>query len=173
MNVEGWNPHMGNTSEPAKSQPISVFYSYVSIDEDLRRELETHLSLLQKQRVISGWHQRKILAGSDWQDEVDRHLIEAQVILLLISVDFLASDYCYSVELKRALERHRAGEARVIPILLRPVFYESAPFSMLKMLPRDNLPITKWGNRDEAWVDVVRALRLVFADLSRTPPVVP
>jgi hypothetical protein len=181
---EGWKPHMGNASEPV--EPISVFYSYDPEDEALRVELEKHLRLLENQGVISGWHQRNIRAGSDWQDEADRRLIEAQVILLLISADFLASPYCYGVELKRALERHKAGEARVIPILLHPVSYENAPFSMLQELPGDGRPITKWENRDDAWVQVlpgdgrpitkwenrddawVQELRRVFANLART-----
>src|SRR3954447_7241910 len=89
--------------------PISLFYSYSHKDEALRDELETHLSLLRRQGVISGWHDRRIAAGTEWAGQIDRHLEAADVILLLVSAGFLASDYCYDIEMRRALERHVAG----------------------------------------------------------------
>ena len=95
--------------------PATVFYSYAHEDEALRDELEKHLSLLQRQGTITAWHDRQITPGTDWQREIDQHLDKASLILLLISPDFLASDYCYTIEMQRALERHRAGKARVIP----------------------------------------------------------
>src|SRR5690349_5863095 len=100
--------------------PVSVFYSYAHQDEALRQQLETHLSLLRRQGLISEWYDRKILPGAEWVGEIDEHLERASIILLLISADFLASDYCYDKEMTRALERHKQGEARVIPIILRP-----------------------------------------------------
>ncbi len=99
--------------------PVRVFYSYSHADEDLRQELEKHLSLLQRQGIIAGWHDRKILPGSAWEEELDQHLEEAQIVLLLLSADFMASNYCYDREMQRALERHAQGEAQVIPIYLR------------------------------------------------------
>ncbi len=156
-------------SGPA-GQPIEVFYSYAHKDEALREELETHLSLLRRQGQISGWHNRNINAGTEWAQAIDEHLGTAQIILLLISADFLASDYCYSIEMQYALGRHEAGEVCVIPILLRPVSWEGAPFSRLQMLPRDNIPVVSptWYSRDEAWTHVVQELRKVITSLKTT-----
>src|SRR5437016_3708622 len=103
--------------EQQSRAPVSVFYSYAHQDEALRQQLETHLSLLRRQGLISEWHDREILPGAEWGREIDEHLETASIILLLISADFLASDYCYDKEMTRALERHQRGEVRVIPII--------------------------------------------------------
>jgi hypothetical protein len=120
-----------------------------------------HLALLQQQGLIAAWHDRKISAGTEWAHEIDTHLDAARIILLLISSSFLASKYCYSSEMARALQRHQAGIARVIPIILRPVDWESAPFSNLQVLPTDGRPITGrgWHNIDEAFTDVAQGIR--------------
>jgi hypothetical protein len=137
--------------------PIEVFYSYAHEDEKLRDELEKHLTILKRQGVITGWHDRKITAGQKWAGEIDQHLNTARVILLLISADFLASDYCYEVEMTRALERDDRNEARVIPVILRKVDWQGAPFGKLEALPTDAKPITSWSNLDEAFNDVAVA----------------
>lgn len=141
------------------SEPIEVFFSYSHRDESLRDELAKHLSILKHQRVIKEWHDRRISAGSDWKGAIDAHLNSAQIILLLISADFLASDYCYDIELEKALERHDRGEACVIPIILRPVDWHGAPFGRLQALPRDARPITTWTNQDEAFRDIALEIR--------------
>ena len=127
--------------------------------------LENHLAILKRQGVITGWHDRRIGAGEEWEGKIDAHLNSARVILLLISADFIASDYCYDVELKQAMERHEAGEARVIPVILRPVDWKGAPFGKLQALPKDAKPVTTWANRDEAFVDVARGIRAVVKEL--------
>ena len=99
---------------------ISLFFSYSHRDEALRNELETHLTILKRQHVISTWRHRTIGAGQAFDRELSQHLEEAEIILLLVSPDFLASDYCYEIEMKRALERHESRDARVVPIILRP-----------------------------------------------------
>lgn len=127
------------------SGPVTLFYSYAHEDEELRNQLDKHLRLLQRQSYLSAWYDRDIHAGSDWANEIDTHLESAQIILLLISADFLASDYCYSVAMQRALERHTTGEARVIPVILRPVDWKHDPtLSSLKALPTDGKPVTTW-----------------------------
>lgn len=138
---------------------LTVFCSFAHADESLRQELERHLSLLRHQDLVSDWYDRKIDAGSDWAEQIDDHLEVADIVLLLISSDFLASDYCMGIEVKRTLERHRAGEARVIPVILRPCDWQTAPFGRLQALPRGGKPITTWQDRDEAFTDVVRSLR--------------
>lgn len=133
---------------------IEIFFSYSHKDEALREQLEKQLSILKWQGVISGWHDRKIIAGQEWADEIDKHLNTAQLILLLVSPDFMASNYCYSIEVQRAMERYERGEAQVIPIILRPVFWRSSLFGKLQTLPKDGKAITRWGNRDSAFLDV-------------------
>ncbi|MGA7498026.1 MAG: toll/interleukin-1 receptor domain-containing protein [Isosphaeraceae bacterium] len=147
-------------AQPTAPRPaIRLFYSYSHKDEELRKELEEHLSLLRRQGVISGWHDRMIGAGEEWKGQLDKNLEEAQIILLLISPSFLASDYCYDIETKRALERHDKDEATVIPVLLRPVDWEGAPFFRLQGLPIDLRPVTTWTNRDEAFMNIAQGIR--------------
>ncbi len=146
--------------------PIEVFYSYAHDDSLLRNKLEKHLKLLQRQGLITQWHDRHISPGSDWAQAISMHLERASVILLLVSADFLASDYCYSIEMQRALERHQNKEARVIPILLRPCDWKDAPFAQLQALPTNAKPITSWNNQDEAFTDVASGLRRAIEDLS-------
>ena len=104
-------------SLPQCTEAIEVFISYSHCDEDLRNELIKHLALLRRQGVIQAWHDREIDAGTEWKQAIDTHLQTANIILLLISANFLASDYCYDIEMKRAITRHEAGEACVIPIV--------------------------------------------------------
>ena len=136
-----------------------VFFSYSHRDEALRDELAKHLSILKRQGIIESWHDRGITAGSEWAGEIDAHLNSAQVILLLISADFLASDYCYDIELKQAMERHEAREAVVIPIILKPVDWHGAPFGKLQALPKNAQPVTAWPSQDEAFLNVAQGIR--------------
>lgn len=139
--------------------PLELFYSYAHEDEALRNELEKHLKLLQRQGYITQWYDRQIPPGNVWAQEIDTHLKSASIILLLVSPDFIASDYCYSVEMQEALRRHVANEARVIPIILRPCDWEAAPFGKLQALPKDAKPVTKWSDRDSAFTDIAKRLR--------------
>lgn len=140
-------------------QPIEIFISYAREDELLMKELEKHLSNLKNQDIIRAWHNQQIPAGAERAEQIDHHLESAQIILLLISPDFLASEKCYEVELRRAMERHQAKEAIVIPVLLRPVDWQGAPFSKLQALPQNSKPINTWENRDEAFHNVATGIR--------------
>jgi len=146
-------------TKPGPAQPVELFFSYSHKDEALRDELATHLKLLQRQGVIKAWHDRQITAGSEWAGAIDEHLNSARIILLLISADFIASDYCYDKEMGRAMERHEARETVVIPGILRPVDWAGAPFGKLQALPKNAQPVTIWANRDEAWLNVVQGIR--------------
>ena len=148
-------------------QTMKVFYCYAREDKALRDELEKHLGNLKRQGRITGWHDRDINAGKEWEKEIDINLNTADIILLLISPDFIDSDYCYSIEMRRALERQYSGEARVIPIILRPVDWEEAPFSSLQVLPTDGKPVNSalWHNRDEAFFDIAKGIRKVVYEL--------
>jgi hypothetical protein len=146
-------------------KPITIFYSYSHKDETLREQLENHLSLLRRKGFISNWSDRQISAGTEWKDQIDRRIELAEIILLLTSGDFLASDYCYDIELTRAMERHEQSEARVIPVILRPCDWSDAPFGKLQALPKDGKPITTWANVDEAWLNVAQGIRLACQEI--------
>jgi hypothetical protein len=137
----------------------SVFFSYAHADEALRDQLEKQLSILKRQGVIEVWHDRRIGAGQDFAHEIDRHVETDNIILLLVSADFLASDYCYDREMNRAMERHDAGEATVIPVILRACDWHSAPFGKLNASPPDGKPITQYPDRDQAMLEVAKAVR--------------
>src|ERR1039458_3052831 len=145
----------------------SVFFSYSHKDEDLRNELEVHLSGLKRQGVISTWHDRRITAGTELGSAIDGNLIAADVILLLVSPDFINSDYCYEKEMGRAMERHESGAARVIPVILRPCNWHGLPFGKLLATPIDGKPVTKWPDRDEAFLNVVQAIKAALNELGQ------
>ena len=162
---------MTGPGAPTPPASIEVFYSYAHEDEELVKELRKHLSILKRQGVIRDWYDREITAGTDWKGQLDQHLNSAGVILLLVSAAFLASDYCYDVEMTRALERHGQGEARVIPVLLRKVDgWQDAPFGKIQSLPTDGKPVTSWKIRDEAFADVARGIRNTIGQLGAHQP---
>jgi len=147
--------------------PWKVFYSYSHRDAELRERLGTYLAPLRQQNKIVEWHDRKIEPGADWEDQISTQLDSAQLILLLVSEDFLASEYCFGVEVERALARLKLGEVRVVPILLKPCLWQESRFSELLILPRDAKAITSWASREEAFVNVAtEILKLV----SEPPP---
>lgn len=154
--------------EPQPIKDIEIFCSYAHEDEGLREKLIKHLSALRRQYDLENWHDRQIKAGENWKDKIDSHLNSAHVILLLISSDFLDSDYCYEIEMKRALERYEQDEAHVISIILRPCDWEETPFAKLQVLPVGTKAITKWSNRDDAFTNVVKGIREVVEEL--VPP---
>jgi len=150
-------------TESAKS--LKLFYCYAREDKALRDELDKHLSGLKREYQITSWSDGKIIPGAEWQKEIDAQLNTANIILLLISAHFMASDYCYGIEMKRALERHEAGTACVIPIILRPVYWENAPFSKLQVLPTDAKPVSRWRDRDEAFRNIAMGIGNAIKDL--------
>jgi TIR domain len=154
-------------SVPMLAHPLEIFFSYSHRDEKMRSRLEAHLSSLKRERLISGWHDRKIKPGTEWKGQIDAYLDSSQIILLLISADFLASDYCYDVEMDRALARHDAGEARVIPIILRPCDWPWSRFGKLQALPRDGKPVSDWSTHDQAFNEVARGIRRVVGELTK------
>ena len=124
--------------------------------------LLTHLRPLRREGCIEAWFDRKILAGGVIDAEIEHELEACELFLLLVSPDFLASDYCVEREMERALERHRAGEARVIPIIVEPCHWETSPLRELRALPRDGVPVSDWDNPNDAYVDIVREVRRIL-----------
>lgn len=125
----------------------------------LRDSLATHLSILEREELITPWHDRDVGAGEEWKGAIDAHCATAHLVLLLVSPDFIASDYCYGIEMKNALERHERGETKVIPIILRPVDWTAAPFGKLQALPKDGRPVAIWPNRDQAFNSITQDIR--------------
>lgn len=138
---------------------VKLFISYSDTDEKFLSNLELHLTTLKREGILDIWHNRKISAGTEWKDEIDKNLNSADIILLLISADFIASDYCFNIEVEEAITRHEASESCVIPILVRPVDWSGAPFSRLQPLPINKKAITTWKNQDEAFLEITQNLR--------------
>ena len=147
----------------------AVFFSYSHADEGLRDELEKQLSMMKHQGLIETWHDRRIGAGEEFAAAIDERINKDEIILLLVSPDFLASRYCYEIEMQRAMERHERREAIVIPVILRPCDWHHAPFGKLNATPRDGLPVTKWASRDEAFLEVAKAVRAAVTRLGPSP----
>ena len=151
---------------PSAAQvPLQVFISYAHEDEVLCQEFVKHLTQLQRDGLIQVWLDRRITGGSEWAGQIDGHLNSADIVVLLVSPDFLASGYCYDVETKRALERHDAGEARVVPVILRPADWQTSRFAKLNILPEDAKPVVDWKTHDHGFVNVVDGLQRVAKEL--------
>jgi hypothetical protein len=145
--------------------PLHVFYSYSHEDELMLEALRKHLALLRRRGLITEWYDQDIEAGAQWREEIGRELEAADLILLLVSSDFLASDFCYEQEMRRAVERAERGEVKVIAVILRPVDgWESTPFAQFQAVPQDARPITLWTNADQAYSNVAAKVR-AFAEV--------
>lgn len=151
------------------SQPVRLFFSYAHEDEALRDNLTKHLGLLKRQNYIASWYDQLIIPGQEWEKETDRKLEEADVILLLVSNDFITSDFCWGVELERAMNRHHSGTAHVVPIILRPCEWNHTPFAKLQVLPPRGRAVTEWDNKDKAWLEITTGIRRVVMQLHDKP----
>jgi hypothetical protein len=145
----------------------NIFFSYSHKDESLRDELEKHLTILKRQGHIEAWHDRRIVVGENLDQEIDQNLKTADIILLLISSDFLASDYCYDIEMTQAIKRQDSGEAKVISIILRPCAWKDAPFAKLLVTPTDGKPVTKFPTLDDGFLEVTEAIKAALKQLGR------
>jgi hypothetical protein len=137
---------------------VKIFFCYAHEDEALLNKLKISLRPLEKEGLIDVWHDRDISAGAEWEREINKYLNEANIILLLISADFMNSDYCYGKEMRRALEQHQCGEARAIPIILRPIRWRGI-LGHLQALPTEAKPVSTWGDWDDAFYDVAEGIR--------------
>jgi hypothetical protein len=146
---------------PSRGPQLRVFLSYSHRDERLRQELRKHLSPLRRSGLIRDWHDRELTPGCDFESEIDSYLQNADLVLLLVTPDFIASDYCYEKELLRAVKRHQIGETHVVPLILRPVDWTGTPLGKLQALPRDGRPVTSWPKRDEGFLDIARGIRKI------------
>lgn len=150
---------VGLSAESAPTKELSVFVSYSHVDEKLKDELVKHLEPLRRLYGFKAWHDRKINAGDEWKKAIENELASADVILLVVSIDFINSKYCYDVELEAAMERHAQGKAIVVPVILRSCMWHHTPFAKLQALPKDGKAVLSWPNQDDAFVDVAEGLR--------------
>jgi hypothetical protein len=158
-------------------EALKLFISYAHEDEPYRAALEKYLFVLKLQGVVEHWDDRKITPGSGWEGEINANLEEARVIVLLVSIDFLNSDYSRTKEMRRALERYGAGEAVVVPVLVRttPDWNQLPGLGSLQALPtrpgavpEEVIPVKKWEDQDEAWTCVVNGLRRTIEKFHKT-----
>lgn len=146
-------------------EPVDLFYSYAREDEPLREELAGHLKIMERRGVIRPWHDRCIAPGQKWDMEINSQLESADLVLLLVSKDFINSDYIWGHELETAMKRQASGKTSVVPVMLRAVDIDGAPFAELQGLPTDLRPVTSWPNRDEAWTDVAKGVRRIVEQI--------
>jgi len=146
---------------------VSIFISYSHEDEIYKDKLEKHLSILKRNNVIETWHDRKIVPGEEWDKKIKEELENAQIILLLVSVDFLSSNYCYDIEIKRAVEKHEKGEAVLIPIMLRKCDWNETSFSKIQTLPKNAKPVKNFEDEDEAFYSIIEGIKIAITQLQK------
>ncbi|WP_320053790.1 TIR domain-containing protein [uncultured Acetobacteroides sp.] len=156
-----------NTTEEVH---INIFFAYSREDSALRDRLDKHLSGLKRKNYVNTWYDGKIDAGKEWEKEIDTNLSKADIVLLLISADFIASDYCYDVEMTKAISRHEKGDAVIIPIILNPCDWSDLPFSKIQGLPQNGKPITSthWENSEIALNEVAKSIKDIVENLLKT-----
>jgi len=140
-------------TDTASAKPI-IFISYAHEDEDLKKELDKHLKMLKRSGKVETWNDRELIAGQEWNEVIMAELNKANIILLLISIDFNASDFIWDKELASAMKRHEEGTAHVVPIILRKCEWHKLPYAKLQSLPRNSKPVTEYENRDDAFYEI-------------------
>lgn len=160
----GYGGSVGLANAPG-SKALTLFISYSHADEALKSELLKHLTPLKRLKLIDTWHDRKLKAGDDLDHEISSNLEKADIAIFLLSVDFINSQYCYDVELEKALELHAKGSLVVVPVVLRNCLWQHTPLAKLLALPKDGRAVTAWADRDEALTDVAEGLRLKAIDV--------
>lgn len=157
--IEAMDAELRSQSKPAKVKHIFISYSHE--DERYKKQLETHLTNLKNLELISFWHDRMIQASSEWSAEIDENLTKADIIIFMVSPDFLASGYCMGKEVSFSMERHNSEKAQILPIIVRPCDLKGQPFEKIQSLPRDLKPISSWKRKDDAWLDVSQKIRSI------------
>jgi hypothetical protein len=142
-----------------KAERLRVFVSYSHVDKELKDQFVRHLRPLEHENLIEVWVDHQIPAGDDWDKEIAKKLSQADIVLTLVSIDFINSKYCYDVELEKALEREASGEVKVIPVIARSCLWTKSPLGRLKALPTDGKAVTTWHDIDEALTVVASGVR--------------
>lgn len=152
-------------ADEAQRPGVGIFISYAHEDEPLKKELDKYLKVLKRSSKIRVWNDRELIGGQEWDATIMAELAAAEVILLLISVDFNASDFIWDKELAWAMQRHEAGTARVVPIILRRCQWSAMPYAKLQALPRNATPVVDYSNRDDAFTEIAIEIERVVDHL--------
>ena len=147
------------------AEALNLFVSYSHADEEAKNDLLKHLEPLRRLQIVKAWHDRMLKPGEDWGKKISENLEKADIILLLVSIDFINSPYCYDIELERAIERHTNGESVVIPVILRSCMWKSTPFGKIQAVPKDGRPVNLWTDRDEALMNVAEGIKQMAEEL--------
>jgi hypothetical protein len=153
-----------SVSRPTRAIEVVYCYFESDKDEELRDELEKHLTTLKREGLITSWCKKEIQAGGEEESQINKHIDTASLILLLISSDFIASPTCYDQQFDRAIKRYENAEAHVMPVLLRPVDWHDSRFGDMRPLPTNGVPVTSWSNSDEAFQDITKEIRNVVKE---------
>ena len=140
---------------------VRIFVSYAHEDENLRLMLRRHLAALRRDGLVAYWDDRQLTAGQMLDKEIDARLDTADVTLLLVSAAFIDSDYCWDVEMQRAMKRQDAGETTVISVILSDCDWRNTPLKEFVVLPTDGKAIIQWANHEDAMAEVARGIREV------------
>lgn len=154
-------------STSARATALSLFVSYSHADEGVKKQLEKHLHPLERMSLVKKWSDRQIRPGQEWDRVISDNLRTANLVVILVSVDFLNSSYCYDIEMDEALEYHDKGKLTLIPVIVGHCLWKTAPFARIQALPKDALPICSWSNQDEALVNVAEGIRTAAEALLR------
>ena len=136
-----------------------IFLSYAHADEDLKKELDTHLVPLRRSGKIETWNDRELIIGQEWNKEILEELNKADIILLLISKDFIASQYIWEKELEIAMKRHEKGTAKVVPVIVKNCLWQEMPFAKLQALPKNAKPVMSYEDRDDAFTEIAMSVK--------------
>jgi hypothetical protein len=151
-------PPQNEEKIPSHIDAPSLFISYSRRDGYFFEELTTHLKLLQRKRVIDTWHEGRVGAGEDWNRIIRTQVEQANIIILLISSDFLSSDYIWKHEFSEAFERHKRKEVSILPIIIRPCNWQVSPIANLQVFPLNAMPVSSSPNIDRVWVDIEKTV---------------
>ena len=146
-----------------------LFISYAHEDEDMKKELDKYLKVLKRSSKIRSWNDRELIPGQDWDEEILAELGKANIILLLISVDFNASDFIWDKELAAAMKRHEEGTAQVVPVILRRCEWSKMPYAKLQALPRNAKPVTEYPDRDSAYTEIAQGIEKLVDHMNSKP----
>lgn len=152
-------------------RPLRVFYSYSRADQKQRLKLSKHLALMERSGLIRAWYDNEILPGAEFDKEIAQKLAEADIILLLISPDFMASDYCQDIELPAAMKRREDSGVAVLPVIIRETHgwkthpVEGITLGKLNALPLSGKPVPDWPTQDKGWANIAAGIERVANEL--------
>lgn len=144
---------------------VKLFISYSHEDEQLKNQLDKHLIMLKRSGKVEVWNDRQLIAGQEWDSEIKKEVLEADIILLLISADFNNSEYIWKEELATAMARHEQGMARVVPVILRKCEWNEMPYAKLQALPKGARPVTEFPDKDDAFTDIASGIRFLVDNM--------